>query len=151
LTGDGVAWRSLARAVVRVAVLWALEASRPVLQHGYGLLDGLLVLLRHLHLVVGPAGSDEQQPQIAGGPACLDGDVTSALPSRGGGPSRHVLHLATDGRRDAVAPAAKITRDRVVAQALKVIAQEGVGMLTMRTLAARLGVVPGALYRHGRG
>jgi hypothetical protein len=58
---------------------------------------------------------------------------------------------ASAGRRDAVAPAAKITRDRVVAQALKVIAQEGVGMLTMRTLAARLGVVPGALYRHGPG
>jgi hypothetical protein len=43
-----------------------------------------------------------------------------------------------------------LTRDRVVAQALKVIAQEGAGMLTMRTLAARLGVVPGVLYRHGR-
>jgi Bacterial regulatory proteins, tetR family len=42
------------------------------------------------------------------------------------------------------------TRDRVVAQALTVIAQEGVGMLTMRTFAARLGVVPGALYRNGR-
>jgi AcrR family transcriptional regulator len=43
-----------------------------------------------------------------------------------------------------------LTRERVVAQALTVIAQQGVGTLTMRTLAARLGVVPGALYRHVR-
>jgi AcrR family transcriptional regulator len=43
-----------------------------------------------------------------------------------------------------------LTRERVVAQALTLIAQEGVGTLTMRTLAARLGVVPGALYRHVR-
>jgi AcrR family transcriptional regulator len=43
-----------------------------------------------------------------------------------------------------------LTRERVVAEALTVIAQEGVGALTMRTLAARLGVVPGALYRHVR-
>ena len=43
-----------------------------------------------------------------------------------------------------------LTRERVVAQALTVIAQDGVGALTMRTLAARLGVVPGALYRHVR-
>jgi TetR/AcrR family transcriptional regulator, tetracycline repressor protein len=38
----------------------------------------------------------------------------------------------------------------VVAQALTVIAQQGVAALTMRTLATRLGVVPGALYRHVR-
>jgi AcrR family transcriptional regulator len=38
----------------------------------------------------------------------------------------------------------------VVAEALTVIAQGGVQALTMRTLAARLGVVPGALYHHVR-
>src|SRR6266536_1151692 len=43
-----------------------------------------------------------------------------------------------------------LTRQRVVAEALTVIAQDGVEALTMRTLAARLGVVPGALYRHVR-
>src|SRR6266508_1119375 len=43
-----------------------------------------------------------------------------------------------------------LTRERVVAEALTVIAQEGVMALTMRSLAARLGVVPGALYRHVR-
>ena len=43
-----------------------------------------------------------------------------------------------------------LTRERVVAEALTVIAQDGVGALTMRTLALRLGVVPGALYRHVR-
>jgi AcrR family transcriptional regulator len=44
-----------------------------------------------------------------------------------------------------------LTRERVVAEALTLIAQEGVEALTMRTLGARLGVVPGALYRHVRG
>src|SRR5512133_3804741 len=42
----------------------------------------------------------------------------------------------------------QLTRERVVAEALAVIAQDGVQALTMRTLAARLGVVPGALYHH---
>lgn len=43
-----------------------------------------------------------------------------------------------------------LTRERVVAEALLLIAEEGVEALTMRTLGARLGVVPGALYRHVR-
>jgi AcrR family transcriptional regulator len=43
-----------------------------------------------------------------------------------------------------------LTRQRVVAEALTLIAQEGVPALTMRALAARLDVVPGALYRHVR-
>jgi AcrR family transcriptional regulator len=38
----------------------------------------------------------------------------------------------------------------VVAEALAVIAEDGAQALTMRTLVARLGVVPGALYRHVR-
>jgi AcrR family transcriptional regulator len=38
----------------------------------------------------------------------------------------------------------------VVAEALAVIAEQGVQALTMRSLATRLGVVPGALYRHVR-
>jgi len=41
-----------------------------------------------------------------------------------------------------------LTRQRVVTQALAIIAQHGVAALTMRSLATRLGVVPGALYRH---
>jgi AcrR family transcriptional regulator len=44
-----------------------------------------------------------------------------------------------------------LTRERVVAEALTLIAQDGVEALTMRALSARLGVVPGALYRHVRG
>jgi AcrR family transcriptional regulator len=44
----------------------------------------------------------------------------------------------------------QLTRERVVAEALAVIAQDGVQALTMRRLAASLGVVPGALYRHVR-
>ena len=43
-----------------------------------------------------------------------------------------------------------LTRQRVVTEALTVIAEEGVEALTMRNLATRLGVVPGALYRHVR-
>jgi AcrR family transcriptional regulator len=44
-----------------------------------------------------------------------------------------------------------LTRERVVAEALTVIAADGAQSLSMRGLAARLGVVPGALYRHVRG
>jgi hypothetical protein len=43
-----------------------------------------------------------------------------------------------------------LNRQVVVAEALTLIAQDGVAALTMRALAARLGVVPGALYRHVR-
>jgi AcrR family transcriptional regulator len=44
----------------------------------------------------------------------------------------------------------QLTRERVVAEALAVIAHDGVQALTMRRLAARLQVVPGALYHHVR-
>jgi AcrR family transcriptional regulator len=44
----------------------------------------------------------------------------------------------------------QLTREDVVAEALAIIAHHGVQALTMRALAARLGVVPGALYRHVR-
>jgi AcrR family transcriptional regulator len=43
-----------------------------------------------------------------------------------------------------------LTRERVVAEARTVIGADGVDALSMRALAARLGVVPGALYRHVR-
>jgi AcrR family transcriptional regulator len=43
-----------------------------------------------------------------------------------------------------------LTRERVVAEALTVIGTDGVDALSMRALAARLGVVPGAIYRHVR-
>jgi AcrR family transcriptional regulator len=42
----------------------------------------------------------------------------------------------------------QLTRERVVKEALAVIAHDGAQALTMRRLAARLGVVPGALYHH---
>jgi AcrR family transcriptional regulator len=44
----------------------------------------------------------------------------------------------------------QLTRERVVEEALTVIAHDGANALTMRRLAARLGVVPGALYNHVR-
>jgi AcrR family transcriptional regulator len=43
-----------------------------------------------------------------------------------------------------------LTRERVVAEAVTVIGAHGVDALSMRDLATRLGVVPGALYRHVR-
>jgi len=43
-----------------------------------------------------------------------------------------------------------LTRQRVIAEALAVISADGVQALSMRALATRLGVVPGALYRHVR-
>ena len=44
----------------------------------------------------------------------------------------------------------QLTRERIVEEALAVIAHDGANALTMRRLAARLGVVPGALYHHVR-
>ena len=44
----------------------------------------------------------------------------------------------------------QLTRERIVDEALAVIAHDGAQALTMRHLAARLGVVPGALYHHVR-
>lgn len=43
-----------------------------------------------------------------------------------------------------------LDRERVVAEALTLIAADGVSALSMRALAAGLGVVPAALYRHVR-
>ena len=43
-----------------------------------------------------------------------------------------------------------LTRERVVGEALSIIGADGVDALSMRALATRLGVVPGALYRHVR-
>jgi AcrR family transcriptional regulator len=76
-------------------------------------------------------------------------------------PNQHATAIpgepATDGRARSLwfnAPIddqdrrPQLTRQRVVAEALAVIAQDGVQALTMRRLAARLGVVPGALYHH---
>ncbi|HEY2261970.1 MAG TPA: helix-turn-helix domain-containing protein [Streptosporangiaceae bacterium] len=44
-----------------------------------------------------------------------------------------------------------LTRDRLAAEALAIISGHGAAALSMRALAARLGVVPAALYRHVRG
>ncbi len=43
-----------------------------------------------------------------------------------------------------------LTRERIVSEAVTVIGADGVDALSMRALASRLGVVPGALYRHVR-
>jgi AcrR family transcriptional regulator len=43
-----------------------------------------------------------------------------------------------------------LTRERVVAEALTAVNADGIEALSMRSLATRLDVVPGALYRHVR-
>ena len=43
-----------------------------------------------------------------------------------------------------------LTRERVTTEALQIISSNGAAALSMRALAARLGVVPAALYRHVR-
>ncbi|HEY3261733.1 MAG TPA: TetR/AcrR family transcriptional regulator [Pseudonocardiaceae bacterium] len=70
----------------------------------------------------------------------------TARPDRRGDANATLWFSAPDtGERRAA-----LNRERVVAEALALIAQEGVPALTMRAVAARLGVVPGALYRHVR-
>jgi AcrR family transcriptional regulator len=70
-------------------------------------------------------------------------------PSRrvGDGTARSLWFAGPMGDEDRRQP---LTRERVLSEALTIIAQQGVEALTMRSLAARLGVVPGALYRHVR-
>ncbi len=69
-------------------------------------------------------------------------------PRTADGAGQHPLWFSppdgADSRRRA------LTRERVVAEALTVIGADGAAALSMRALAARLGVVPGALYRHVR-
>jgi AcrR family transcriptional regulator len=65
----------------------------------------------------------------------------------GGADSRSLWFNPLDDRESGRRP---LTRDRVVAEALAVISAEGAQALSMRAIAARLGVVPGALYRHVR-
>ena len=66
-------------------------------------------------------------------------------PADGGSPS-----LWFDPPVDGQDRRQQLTRERVVAEALAVIAHDGVQALTMRGLAGRLEVVPGALYHHVR-
>ena len=63
-------------------------------------------------------------------------------------PGPHTLWFSPPGGDDRHRRA--LTRERVVAEALTVISADGAGALSMRALAARLGVVPAALYRHVR-
>src|SRR6266536_2602998 len=65
-----------------------------------------------------------------------------------GDPAPHTLWFSPPGRDQSHRRA--LTRQRVIAEALAVISADGVQALSMRALAARLGVVPGALYRHVR-
>jgi AcrR family transcriptional regulator len=60
------------------------------------------------------------------------------------------LSLWFDPPTDGQDRRSQLTRERVVEEALAVIAHAGANALTMRRLAARLGVVPGALYNHVR-
>ena len=69
-------------------------------------------------------------------------------PQAAGDPAPHPLWFSPPA--DDQSPRRALTRQRVITEALAVISADGVQALSMRALAARLGVVPGALYRHVR-
>ena len=69
-------------------------------------------------------------------------------PQAAGDPAPHPLWFSPPSGDES--PRRALTRQRVIAEALAVISADGVQALSMRALAARLGVVPGALYRHVR-
>jgi AcrR family transcriptional regulator len=77
----------------------------------------------------------------------VDGHTRGTSRKRGAPAPRSLWFNAPDTDE---APRTTLTRQSVVTEALTLIAQEGVEALTMRALSARLGVVPGALYRHVR-
>jgi TetR/AcrR family tetracycline transcriptional repressor len=89
---------------------------------------------------------EESVPERAKAPPSKRAMAASGEPATNG-ESRWLWFDAPPGRQDR---RPRLTRERVVAEALAVIAEDGAQALTMRTLAARLGVVPGALYRHVR-
>jgi AcrR family transcriptional regulator len=82
-----------------------------------------------------------RQRGVPGDRAAAVSDTASANGSRS---------LWFDPPSDAQERRPRLTRERVVGEALAVIAEDGVQALTMRGLAARLGVVPGAVYHHVR-
>jgi AcrR family transcriptional regulator len=85
-------------------------------------------------------------PKRAEAPPNKRAMATPGEPATDGG-SRSLWFNAPMADEDRRPP---LTRERVITQALTIIAEQGVGALTMRALAARLEVVPGALYRHVR-
>jgi AcrR family transcriptional regulator len=89
---------------------------------------------------------EESVPERAKAPPSKRAMAASGEPATNG-ESRWLWFDAPPGRQDR---RPQLTRERVVAEALAVIAEDGAQALTMRTLAARLGVVPGTLYRHVR-
>jgi TetR/AcrR family transcriptional regulator, tetracycline repressor protein len=91
-------------------------------------------------------GNEESVQERAEAPPNKRARAASGEPATDGGPRSLWFNAPLDDqdRRP------QLTRQRVVAEALTVIAEDGVQALTMRTLAARLGVVPGALYHHVR-
>jgi AcrR family transcriptional regulator len=89
---------------------------------------------------------EESVPERANAPPSKRATAASGEPATNG-ESRWLWFDAPTDDQDR---RPQLTRERVVAEALAVIAKDGAQALTMRGLAARLGVVPGALYRHVR-
>jgi AcrR family transcriptional regulator len=73
--------------------------------------------------------------------------MASQLHTDGGAGTRPLWFTPPDGEENR---RRTLTRERVVAEALAMISTGGIEALSMRALATRLGVVPGALYRHVR-
>jgi AcrR family transcriptional regulator len=91
-------------------------------------------------------GNEDSVQQRAEAPPNKRARAASGGPATDGGSRSLWFNAPTDDqdRRP------QLTRERVVAEALTIIPEDGVQALTMRSLAARLGVVPGALYHHVR-
>jgi AcrR family transcriptional regulator len=86
----------------------------------------------------------EQRPRVAPNKRAT---ATPGEPATDGGSRSLWFNAPIDNDEDR---RPQLTRQRVVTEALAVIAQDGAQALTMRSLATRLGVVPGALYHHLR-
>lgn len=67
-------------------------------------------------------------------------DVSKSCPTLGS--------VADDGASDGSARAPALSRERIIRAAAELVRREDASVLSMRTLGARLGVTPMALYRH---
>ncbi|GII89666.1 GntR family transcriptional regulator [Sphaerisporangium siamense] len=66
-------------------------------------------------------------------------------------PRSGTVVAATLGRPRRRAGGTELTRERIVREAIATADAEGLGAVTIRAVAARLGVPPAAIYRHVRG
>jgi len=98
--------------------------------------------------VSGPAAAEAGPGGAVSGPGRAVSGPAAAEAGPGGAVSRPLWFNPPSGAENRQRRV--LSRDGVVTEALAIISTGGVPALSMRALAARLGVVPGALYRHVR-